>query len=209
MQSSKQPRRGRATARSRSRSPAGSASRSCGGTTAVKQTPTSPISARRLRSHVKFTGQATILPGWYAGYVLHLEAIGSDSLTISQEQSRRPGRAHRTRHVNGVSTLQSFWFVKSDQLGKVSVGTQSDAADNAAILVDGSGSLVPANWVAFDVNSFFIRDKEIGSSVGLRSGAAIIARATAVPGVTATVFRVTSFVTTRRRSAGSRFGIVG
>jgi hypothetical protein len=107
---------------------------------------------------VKFTGQATIVPGWTAGYVLHLEAIGSDSLTISQEQPRGP--AALTGSERSVQTLQSFWFVKSDQLGKVSVGTQSDAADNAAILVDGSGSLVPANWVAFDVNSFFIRRKD-------------------------------------------------
>ncbi len=52
--------------------------------------------------------------------------------------------------LGGVQTLQSYWFVKSDQLGKVSVGKQSQASDNAAILVDGSGSLVPANWVAFD-----------------------------------------------------------
>ena len=26
-----------------------------------------------LATHVKFTGQATISPGWYAGYVLQLE----------------------------------------------------------------------------------------------------------------------------------------
>ena len=31
-----------------------------------------------LATHVKFTGQATIAPGWYAGYVLHLEAIDGD-----------------------------------------------------------------------------------------------------------------------------------
>ncbi|WP_409559820.1 porin [Hyphomicrobium sp. MC8b] len=108
-----------------------------------------------LGSHVKFTGQATIMPGWTAGYVLHIEAIGSDSLTTSQNQPDGPNALTGTS--NGVSTLQSFWFIKSDQLGKVSVGKQSDAADNAAILVDGSGSLVPANWVAFDVNSFGIR----------------------------------------------------
>ncbi|CCB65141.1 MULTISPECIES: porin [unclassified Hyphomicrobium] len=108
-----------------------------------------------LGSHVKFTGQATIMPGWTAGYVLHIEAIGSDSLTTSQSQP--DGKNALTGTSNGVSTLQSFWFIKSDQLGKVSVGKQSDAADNAAILVDGSGSLVPANWVAFDVNSFGIR----------------------------------------------------
>jgi len=33
-----------------------------------------------LGTNVKFTGQATIVPGWTAGYVLHLEADGSDSL---------------------------------------------------------------------------------------------------------------------------------
>jgi hypothetical protein len=122
-----------------------------------------------LGSHVKFTGQATIMPGWTAGYVLHLEAIGSDSLTISQDQPRGP--AALTGQERSVQTLQSFWFVKSDQLGKVSVGTQSDAADNAAILVDGSGSLVPANWVAFDVNSFFIRQRD-GTLSGLHWGGA-------------------------------------
>jgi hypothetical protein len=60
----------------------------------------------------------------------------------------------------GVQVLQSYWFVKSDRLGKVSVGLQSQASDNTAILVDGSGSLVPANWVAFDVRSFFVRLKD-------------------------------------------------
>ena len=39
----------------------------------------------------------------------------------------------------------------------MSVGLQSQASDNTAILVDGSGSLVPANWVAFDVNAFGVR----------------------------------------------------
>jgi len=112
-----------------------------------------------IASHVKFTGQATILPGWYAGYVLQLEAIGSDSLTTNQFVPDGPNALLVPATINGVSTLQSFWFVKSDQLGKVSIGKQSDAADNSAILVDGSGSLIPANWVAFDVNSFFIREK--------------------------------------------------
>jgi predicted porin len=111
-----------------------------------------------LSSHVKFTGQATISPGWYAGYVLHIEAISSDSLTISQNQSIGPA-ALQSPAFGGYQTqlLQSFWFVKSDHLGKVSVGLQSQASDNTAILVDGSGSLVPANWVAFEYNSFRLR----------------------------------------------------
>ena len=123
-----------------------------------------------LGSHVKFTGQATIVPGWSAGYVLHLEAMGSDSLT--QNQFIVDGPSVLTGTPNGVGTLQSFWFIKSDEWGKVSVGKQSQASDNTAILVDGSGSLVPANWVSFDVNSFFIRNSATGNLSSLTWGGA-------------------------------------
>lgn len=106
-----------------------------------------------LSSHVKFTGQATIAPGWTAGYVIHIEAVSSDSLTINQNTDDGAGALG-----GNVQLLQSFWFIKSDKLGKVGVGLQSQASDNTAILVDGSGSLVPANWVAFEYNGFFLRN---------------------------------------------------
>jgi hypothetical protein len=117
-----------------------------------------------LGSHVKFTGSAQISPGWTAGYVLQIEAIGSDGLTTSQTNPDGPAVYNAlgagATGLGGVQTLQSYWFVKSDQLGKIGVGKQSQASDNTAILVDGSGSLVPANWVAFDTNSFGIRLKD-------------------------------------------------
>jgi hypothetical protein len=109
-----------------------------------------------LGTNVKFTGQATIVPGWTAGYVIHLEADGSDALTTDQSTPNGPGLL-TAGNSNYVQTLQSYWFIKSDHWGKVSVGLQSMVADNAAILVDGSGSLVPANWVAFDALSFGVR----------------------------------------------------
>lgn len=108
-----------------------------------------------LASNVKFTGQATIIPGWTAGYVLHLEMSNNDSLALNQDY-QRPGLVG---DWTKVTPLQSYWFLKSESLGKISVGRQSQASDNTAILVDGSGSLVPANWVAFDVASFYRRDK--------------------------------------------------
>src|SRR4029078_7013637 len=37
-----------------------------------------------LASPLQLTGQATISPGWYAGYVIHTEVNDSDSLTINQ-----------------------------------------------------------------------------------------------------------------------------
>ena len=111
-----------------------------------------------LASHVTFSGQATILPGWYAGYVLQLEMDEADPLgNLSQNVNIGPvGFVAGTGLPN---VFYSYWFVKSDHLGKVSVGLQSSAGDNAAILVDGSGSLVPANWVQFDNAAFFIRSK--------------------------------------------------
>jgi len=149
-----------------------------------------------LGSNVKFTGQATIVPGWTAGYVLHLEADGSDALTTNQSTPNGVGLFAGT--TNYVQTLQSYWFLKSDHYGKVSVGLQSMVADNAAILVDGSGSLVPANWVAFDVLSFGIRNNAGGFTGATWGTPASVSLATA------TAFPSTRSVTTRRPSPASR-----
>ncbi len=82
-----------------------------------------------------------------------------------------PGRARwvRTKHGTGgksgvLQVENSYWFIQSDQLGKLSVGKQSLAADNAALGTDFSGTLFPANGVTFD-----------GGSLGL------VAHTTALP----------------------------
>ena len=84
-----------------------------------------------------------------------------DSLTQNENLSRGPALygivnnpTFQPSYGPGVNLLQSYWFIKSDHLGKLGVGLQSQASDNTAILVDGSGSLVPANWVAFDYRAF-------------------------------------------------------
>jgi hypothetical protein len=112
-----------------------------------------------LATNVKFTGQATIVPGWTAGYVIHIEADGSDSLlSINQDTPTGATVYQKNGSANFVQALQSYWFVKSETLGKLSVGLQSQASDNTAILVDGSGSLVPANYVPFEYGGFFLRN---------------------------------------------------
>lgn len=113
-----------------------------------------------LATNVKFTGQATIVPGWTAGYVLHIEADGSDALLgIDQVTPNGTNVAYGNgNQSNVVQAIQSYWFIKSESLGKLSVGLQSQASDNVAILVDGSGSLVPANFVPFDYGGFRLRD---------------------------------------------------
>jgi len=101
-----------------------------------------------LSSHFKMTGQATIAPGWTAGYVIHVEVGTADPFFVNQDTDD-------AAPFGTVSLLQSYWFINSDRLGKLSVGQQSQASDNAAILVDGSGSLVPANWLVIEGTSFF------------------------------------------------------
>ena len=162
-----------------------------------------------LASHFKFTGQATISPGWSAGYVIHVEAMDSDSLTLNQRSQHNPS-ALGANGAYAVQLLQSYWFIKSDHLGKLGVGLQSSASDNAAILVDGSGSLVPANWVMFDYNGFLLRndcERHSLASTGSRSVAS--ASVVAVQAVTASALRVTPSATTRPRSLGSRSRLLG
>jgi hypothetical protein len=107
-----------------------------------------------LASHFKITGEAQISPGWSAGYVIQVEVETADPLA-NLNQNKDDGAFASTSIT--TNTLQSYWFIKSEQLGKLSVGQLSPASDNTAILVDGSGSLVPANWVVFDNNAFFLR----------------------------------------------------
>lgn len=101
-----------------------------------------------LNSHVKFSGSAQIATGWTAGYVLHVEFVSNENLGLTQATDNG-GRL--------TDPLQSYWYIKSDKLGKIGVGRQSGAVDNAALLPDGSGTLAFANYILYDVNAFFAR----------------------------------------------------
>ena len=105
-----------------------------------------------LNSHFKLTGSAQIASGVTAGYLMQVEVVGNENLNLSQDVSAS---------CKGLAVIQSFWFLKSDTLGKLSVGTQSSAADNAAILPDGSGSLAFANYIMYDINGFSTRTNKV------------------------------------------------
>ena len=109
-----------------------------------------------LATNFKLTGEAQIRPGLKAGYVMHIEVNTSDPLTVNQRNDDGPS-GHTGRGPNNVEVAQSYWYLKDNHWGQLSVGQLSHASDNAAILVDGSGSLVPANWVLFDNMSFITR----------------------------------------------------
>ena len=101
-----------------------------------------------LNSNFKMLGSAKISPDLSAGYLLHVEVVGNENLFLNQGVSA---------NSKALQVIQSFWYLKSETLGKLSVGTQSSAADNAALLPDGSGSLIFANYIMYDINGFNMR----------------------------------------------------
>ncbi len=111
-----------------------------------------------LATHFKFSGEAQMKPGWKAGFVIHIEQADNGSLGVSQLDDEGG-------NDTSINTLEAKWFIDSERLGRVTVGQQSQASDNTAILADFSGSLVQSNWVLFDGASFFLRQKGAASGV--------------------------------------------
>lgn len=150
-----------------------------------------------LNSHVKFSGSAQITPDTSAGYVLHLEFITPDPITAgnpawggnapSAYVIAKEDRLERS----SVQTLYSYWFLKNKQLGQVMVGLIPQASQHAAVLVDGSGSLVPANWTPINGlgiglsrngNELLAPNPGLGlAKVGVPLGAAMWCGSTSLP----------------------------
>ncbi|WP_409559936.1 porin [Hyphomicrobium sp. B1] len=72
------------------------------------------------QSRVRFVGEAQIIPGWSAGYTLELGITGGSSNTWDQSNPDGSGN-------NSVTVRKSSWFIKSKDLGKVTVGQDGTA----------------------------------------------------------------------------------
>jgi predicted porin len=70
------------------------------------------------QSRVRWLGEAQISSGWSAGYILEMGIFGADSKSFSQDDAA--GR-------NKLSTRKASWFIKSKDLGKVTVGQDGTA----------------------------------------------------------------------------------
>lgn len=99
-------------------------------------------------THFKFTGSAQIDPRWSAGYIFQIEMYGPQRYQLSQDDSHGVGP--------DLYLWQSAWHINSKDYGRLTVGKQSHASDDAALGVDASGSLGPANWVLHDGSGFFV-----------------------------------------------------
>ena len=119
-----------------------------------------------LSSNVKFTGSAQISPGWKAGYSLWIFSNGPSSADANADGLNGTGILPAGKDW-GLNVENSYWFIQSDTLGKLSVGKQSLAADNAALGTDFSGTLFPANGVTFDGSGLklSLNGARVGSNV--------------------------------------------
>lgn len=99
-------------------------------------------------TNFRFTGEATIAPGWKAGYMMRIQDLNDNPMGSSQT----------TPNTNlGLSVQMSNWYVASKEYGKLSVGKNALAAKSAAMFTDLSGTQVIANYVLFDGGGFFLR----------------------------------------------------
>ncbi|MFN3623729.1 MAG: porin [Hyphomicrobium sp.] len=103
-----------------------------------------------LATRFTFAGEAIISPGWKAGYQLTVSLDATDALLVDQNNANVG---------TGIDLIHSNWYLQSDSLGRLTVGKQSHASDNAALDSDLSGTLIAANTVTFDGASFRLRPK--------------------------------------------------
>ena len=99
-------------------------------------------------THVKFSGQAQIAPGWNAGYMLRLQNV--DDNPFGSSQSKKV-------NTDGLNVQMSYWFLQSKDLGKLSVGKNAQAAKSAAMFTDQSGTQIISSYVLFDGAGFNLR----------------------------------------------------
>jgi predicted porin len=111
-----------------------------------------------LGSRFTFAGNAKINSRWSAGYNITIEAQSGDpflgNLLASQNSGQFTGLQSQTNDDNtNLSILYSYMYIKSEELGTITIGKQSQATDNISI-VDLSGTLFNTNNVLFRGNGF-------------------------------------------------------
>jgi predicted porin len=116
-------------------------------------------------SRIGVRGSGKITPGWEAGYRLEIATPGPAELSLLTENDGDDA-------TDGVRVRHAHWFIKSDQLGKLTVGQQSGASDGVA---DDIGLSGPASEIAVDGPSdwnagFCVIDAGTGACTGTTWG---------------------------------------
>jgi predicted porin len=100
-------------------------------------------------SHVKFTGEANVAPRWAAGYTLRIQNL-SDNPFGRNASTGQAINQFSPDFSQGLNVQLSYWYLQSEDLGKISVGRQPNAAKSAAMFTDQSGTQIIANYTFLD-----------------------------------------------------------
>jgi hypothetical protein len=100
-------------------------------------------------THVKFTGQAQIAPGWTGGYTVRLQNLDDNAFARNAATGAAIDQGS-DNFSQGLNVQMSYWYLQSDKLGKISVGRQAQAAKSAAMLTDQSGTQIIDNYTFLD-----------------------------------------------------------
>jgi hypothetical protein len=109
-----------------------------------------------LASRFAITGSATITPGWSGGFNLTI-AAPQNVFGLGSNQLNENSTAYTGPNGNGIYTLYSYVYIKSDNLGTLNWGYLSPASDNPAVLADISGTVIESNAVEFEGLGFKLR----------------------------------------------------
>ena len=99
-------------------------------------------------SNFRFMGNAKIAAGWSSGYVVRIQDLSSNPMALDQ---------FTAVSGNGPNVQMTYWYLASEEFGKISVGKNAMASKSVAMFTDLSGTQVIANYVLFDGNAFFLR----------------------------------------------------
>jgi porin-like protein len=114
-----------------------------------------------LTSRFAITGSATIAPGWSGGYNITVTVPGAFAGGLGQVGNVFGINSNQITEdsgiLDGINTLYSFMYVKSDKWGTLNWGYLSPASDNPAVLADISGTVIESNGVWFEGSGFFLR----------------------------------------------------
>lgn len=115
-----------------------------------------------LGTRLHFDGNAQINAEWSAGYSLRLDITGANGFVQDANNA--------TGGEGPPGLLNSYWWIKSERLGRVSVGRQSHASDDNWVDLSGAGSIFAANLVIFDGQNFNFVPEGTGTRAKARWG---------------------------------------
>ncbi len=114
-------------------------------------------------SHVKFSGQAQISPGWTAGYLMRIQSLHDNPFGRDAATGNAINQAG-SNFDQGLNVQMSYWYLQSKDLGKLSVGRQAMAAKSAAMFTDQSGTQIFDNYTFLSgFPQFNLRDSTTGA----------------------------------------------